>query len=350
MLRSIVRIIVVLTCVWVLADSIFGFENSWILFLARVFSPILFLVSVGGLCIGWLWCARNTEITPFITWPYALLITIACAAPTLRSLIFLPHTLPPPPTSTSDTAPLRLLNFNILGFDDLSPALLLEIAQRNPDIVTLQEVNPAVAETLNTHLASTYPCQVMDPAAGSWGMGIISKHPCTPIPISHSGNWVGKPQVVAVEIAPQKKVVIANVHAIHPHASLQPDPRNGPTPLTTLSQTVRAREHAIEQVLEVLRATGGGASIIAGDLNATMRNSVYEKIRSAGYTDTWLTKHSLMSGGTWPVLRLANTRLASEVIRIDFVFHSQALQPLLIEQLSPDTGSDHRGLFAIFQP
>jgi endonuclease/exonuclease/phosphatase (EEP) superfamily protein YafD len=348
MLQSILRFLVGAACIWVFLDSLFGFENSWILFLARVFSPFLVAVSVATFVIVCIWrYFILKKYRSLFDWRYILVI-LACAAPTLRSLIVnSTH-----PTSATDIPsqhpPLRLLNANILGFIDLSASLVREVRQRNPDIVTLQEVNPVLAQALHTELGARYPCQILDSIPGSRGMGVLSKFPCTSLPVSHAGNWVGRPQLLAIEIAPGKKVLVANIHAIHPHAFLQPDPRDGPTPPASLSDTISARERAIEEVINAAKTAGETAVIISGDLNATMRNSVYQKIRSAGYHDSWLRQHSFAGGGTWPSPDYLGIQLLGWLLRIDFV-HSSTLRVRSSEVLPASLGSDHRGLAVEFE-
>jgi endonuclease/exonuclease/phosphatase (EEP) superfamily protein YafD len=120
--------------------------------------------------------------------------------------------------------------------------------------------------------------------------------------------------------------------------------------LTGFSQTVKAREAAIKQVLDTIASTGNRSAIIAGDLNSTMRNTVYENIRAAGFTDSWLTSHSFMRGGTWPSLAALSAALPAGIFRIDFVFHSRGLRSIHSELLSSAVGSDHTGLLVVLDP
>jgi endonuclease/exonuclease/phosphatase (EEP) superfamily protein YafD len=349
MLRTILYFGVAVACIWVIADSLFGLENSWILFFVRVFSPLLFLSSIGIVCIACLVSLRwPLTVRPFFSWRYALIV-IACTAPTVRSLVLVHSSTQTLPASPSPSSQLRLLNLNALGFTDLSKVLLKEIEDRNPDVVTLQEVNPQMAEALRTHLSQRYPCQILDPVPDSWGMGIISKLPCSALPVPSDGHWVGKPQLVELRMIGGRKVLVANIHSIHPHAPLEPEPDKQGSLLTSFSQTVKAREAAIQQVLDTIAATSEKSAVIAGDLNATMRNTVYEKIRAAGYTDSWLTNHSFMRGSTWPSLATLGVQLPAELFRIDFVFHSEGLRTIHSQLLSTTLGSDHIGMLVVME-
>jgi endonuclease/exonuclease/phosphatase (EEP) superfamily protein YafD len=147
-----------------------------------------------------------------------------------------------------------------------------------------------------------------------------------------------------------RSVAVANIHAIHPHAVLRPEPDKQTDPLRSLSDTVRAREDGIQQVLEAISALNEISVIIAGDLNATMRNTVYERIRSAGFIDSWLVNHSFINGGTWPSVAPLDLALPSALLRIDFVFHSRGLRTTQSEVLSSSLSSDHAGLLVVLSP
>jgi endonuclease/exonuclease/phosphatase (EEP) superfamily protein YafD len=115
-----------------------------------------------------------------------------------------------------------------------------------------------------------------------------------------------------------------------------------------LTNTVRAREASIENILAAKRGIDASAVLIAGDLNSTMRNSVYEKIRAARFGDSWLTVHGPISGGTWPSRDISGFTFLEWLLRIDFVFHCAALRPLSAELLPESLGSDHRGIVVSF--
>jgi endonuclease/exonuclease/phosphatase (EEP) superfamily protein YafD len=238
------------------------------------------------------------------------------------------------------------LNYNVLGFEDLSPRIIQEISSRQPDIVMLQEVNSQLAKALQENLRSTYPCQLLDPQEGSWGMGTLSKFPCVEMPLPQRGIWIGKPQITKFSLPGSKEILAANMHAIHPHIALQRS--SGARGWLRMTDTIRNREATIEALLNELTATRIPAVIIAGDLNATMRNRIYENITHAGYVDSWLESHPVSSGGTWPVPGLGGTSLLAEALRIDFIFRSSSLRTKSVALLPNSIGSDHRGMMATF--
>jgi endonuclease/exonuclease/phosphatase (EEP) superfamily protein YafD len=252
----------------------------------------------------------------------------------------------PAPPLASASSSLTLFNYNVLGFEDLSSRVVQEISSLQPDVVTLQEVNPELAKALQDNLRSKYPCQLLDPKEGSWGMGTLSKFPCAELPAPQRGLWVGKPQITKITLPQNNELVIANIHAIHPHVALQRGA--GAFGWLRMTDTIRNREETIKTLLNELRATDISNVIIAGDLNASMRNKIYQTVLNSGFVDSWLELYPASSGGTWPVPGIAGTSFLSGTLRIDFIFRSRTLRTKSIELLSESIGSDHRGMFAAF--
>jgi len=339
MLSKIALFCFVVVCGWAIADASLGLEHSWVLYLHRVLAPLSFaFVFLAGLVVFSFKGFRKRCI--IFIWALALL---TCFAPLARSFYLFPVASGPVATSN---ARLRVLNFNALGYTDLAAQLIAEIERQQPDIITLQEVNPKLAHALQTKLSLTYPCQQLDPAEGSSGMGILARESCSPVSFSTHDAWVGKPQLVQVSRPGKRPVLVINIHAVHPHAYFKPVMCC--SAVTGLTDTVRARETSIDNILAARRTVDASAVIIAGDLNSTMRNTVYEKVRSAGFGDSWLTVRGPISGGTWPSLDVTGSSFLQWLLRIDFVFHCAALRPVSAELLPEYLGSDHRGMIISF--
>lgn len=342
MLSALAQLTIIAAALWAIMDAIFNLEHSWLLFVHRTVAPVLLITALGASLASLVWRRNNLSVKLLI---FQLLIVGACAAPVVRSLRSVSTTTSPAPTSSPST-PLRIFNANILGYQDLSEQVIAEIQAQDPDVVTLQEVNPELAGKLSSTLSDTYPCQILAPQPGSWGMGTLSKFPCRQLPLDNPGLWVGAPQLVMLDLPAGRELLIANLHAIHPHVALERESVS--TGIFGLTATVRNREASIHSLLTQLKATPATVTIIAGDLNASMRNRVYEDIRRAGYHDTWLALHPLSTGGTWPYPGLAGMSLLEGLFRIDFIFYSQGLRPTRIELLPESLRSDHRGLIAEF--
>jgi endonuclease/exonuclease/phosphatase (EEP) superfamily protein YafD len=343
MLSALAQLTIIAAALWAIVDAIFNLEHSWLLFVHRVVSPILLVTALGASCASLVSRRKNLSARLLL---FQFLIVSACAAPIVRSLKWSSVATSRPPTSSPATT-LRLFNANILGYKDLSQQVISEIKAQEPDVITLQEVNPELADKLSSQLRNRYPCQRLAPQQGSWGMGTLAKFPCIQLPLDNPGIWVGAPQLVMLDLPTGGELLVANLHAIHPHVALERE--SIPTGIFGLTATVKNREASIRSLLTQLSATSATATIIAGDLNASMRNLVYEDIRRAGYHDTWLALHPLSTGGTWPYPGLGGIPLLAGLFRIDFIFHSHALRPKRIELLPESLGSDHRGLISEFE-
>ncbi len=373
------KLLAVAISLWFLGDIVLGLENSWVLFLYRALAPInlgvvalifglipLVARFIFRLEVGLLRLAARLSM--------ALLVT---GAPILYQLtltnevkVILPAEAPQ----------ITLLNINALGYRDLSNEVVAAINQNDPDIVTIQELNPAVSTKIEGELKSRYPCRILKPADGSWGMGTLAKWGCkeTTANLSEAtiGLWIGPPIVIETESSLGVPLTIANFHAIHPHAGII-DPyleltrgheQLGGVALDYLtgrvSKPIKDRERAFRELLsEIIGASSGKGVILAGDLNATMRNTVYRDILKAGYYDTWLDKHGVASGGSWPAPEFLGSFLGRALglgwlLRIDFVFRSAGIVTKEIRMLSTAAdepgnsargiASDHRGMFVSF--
>jgi endonuclease/exonuclease/phosphatase (EEP) superfamily protein YafD len=363
--------------VWCLGDIALGLENSWILFLYRALAPINLVIAaiIFGLiplALRFIFRHEVRLLKLAARLSIALLVT---GAPILYQLILTNEVkviLPPEAPQTT------LLNFNALGYRDLSSELIRAINSNDPDIVTIQELNPAVSAKIEGELKSRYPCRILKPADGSWGMGTLAKWRCRDttanLAEATTGLWIGPPIVVETESLDGVPLTVANFHAIHPHAGII-DPyleldrgqeRLGGVVLDYItgrvSKPIKDRERAFRELLgEIIGDSSGRRVVLAGDLNATMRNTVYRDILRSGYYDSWLDKHSVATGGSWPAPEFLGSFLGRALglgwfLRIDFIFRSAGLVTKEIRMLSTSAGdnnalgmgSDHRGMFVSF--
>ena len=233
-----------------------------------------------------------------------------------------------------------VLDANLLGPVDLDPGFYDEVARRRPDIITLQELNPSVAERLSARLGSDYPCKALDSKPAVFGMGVFSRYPCAKRDSTHFPPAIGIPQIVDVQLPNNKTVGVINVHTIPPHTLIKHT--RDDSELRQLANAIRERERFVEEVIKTSRAVSTDAVILAGDFNATTRNRVYRLVRQMGLFDSF-SSGGRLRGGTWPGPQFP---LPSWMVRIDFIFHCAGLASLASETLPSGYGSDHRGFVA----
>jgi endonuclease/exonuclease/phosphatase (EEP) superfamily protein YafD len=343
------RIVVFCLTLWAVSDTLLSLDNSWLLFLYRAAAPALLiclLVLAAALGIGRV-IRGPLPSGIFEMWLIALFIS---ALPICYAFKFLPtYRLKIDQLEQSFT----LLNLNSLGFRDLSAKIISEIERHDPDIVTLQEVNPELAKGIEDRLSAKYQCRILQPAYGSRGMGTLAKNPCVERSLSAPGVWVGSPIVTDITLFDTETVTVANFHAIHPHAGpayLYESIRDGDysRALGALSRPIKEREDSINLLLTAVGDTSSRKVIMAGDLNASMRNNVYEQILQKGFKDSWLDLRSPATGGTWPAPAFLGGLGIGWLLRIDFIFRSQNLSTMEIDTLPDYLDSDHRGMLVRF--
>jgi len=232
-----------------------------------------------------------------------------------------------------------VLDANLFGPANVTSDLLQEIVRRDPDIIMLQELNPEVESRLTPLIESRYPCRVLNPQVGTTGMGIYAKFPCTERARQKEYFAAGLPQFVEVALPSGKRLAVVNVHTNPPHVI--PDYLDGEGLFGAMGRTVALREEHARSLLAELTSAPSDGEIVAGDFNMTARNRVYGIMRAGELQDAWGVA-SRIGGGTWPNASVTALRWP---LRLDFVFVSKALVPLLAENLDSAGGSDHRGIF-----
>jgi endonuclease/exonuclease/phosphatase (EEP) superfamily protein YafD len=315
-----------------------NYENNIIIFLANVFAPALLILVIGATVAAEL---LNVIRRKQAQWRERVLRGILLVSLLIPTVVGEVRSHPHRDLSAnSSKSILTVLDANLLGPVDLSAEFYDELARRNPDIITLQELNPSVARLLSSRLGNDYPCKELEPKPGVFGMGVFSKFPCTKRDSSHFPRAIGVPQIVDVRLPNQKTIGVINVHTIPPHFLIKHN-RND-NDLQQLSNAIIERERFVEEVITASRTVQTDAVILAGDFNATSRNRVYQLVRKKGLFDSFAAG-SRLQGGTWPGPQFP---LPSWLVRIDFIFHCGGLTSLAAETLPEGYGSDHRGLVA----
>jgi endonuclease/exonuclease/phosphatase (EEP) superfamily protein YafD len=239
---------------------------------------------------------------------------------------------------------LTVMTYNVNGSNENVDAIVAVIESVDADIVLLQEVNERLADTLGEDLGERYPYQVLDPYNDVRGMGMISKLPLRSTGESLPLQWVGTPQILAVEWA-GKRVRLVNFHIW----------AFGLGPGRMIEINARAREaHALYLIDFVLIAERDGPVIVAGDANATPQSDAYRML-ARWLQDSWTEAgyglgHTIPGGNapgsTWP--QLGGIPVPRWLLRIDYVFHSVGLEAVEAFVTPFDGASDHRAVVVTF--
>jgi endonuclease/exonuclease/phosphatase (EEP) superfamily protein YafD len=164
---------------------------------------------------------------------------------------------------------LTVMSYNVRGTSEDVDASIRLIESVDPDVVLLQEVNDKLAGALRGQLGQAYPYQIVDPYNDVRGMGTISELPMIPTGEKLPLEWVGTPQISALEWA-GRRVRLVNFHmwAV------------GLGPMRYIEINAKAKEaHALYLVDFAQNAANEWPVIVAGDTNATPQGDTYRVLR-----------------------------------------------------------------------
>ena len=311
---------------WLAVHWIYG-DRWWWLFVLNSFAEYLFLPLPLPLV-----AAVITRRRPMVIG----LVGIVVAWIFLYGRLFLP-----PVTWRQATGPqITVMTTNTLGFNSHPEGIISSIRASDADVITLQELNPEIAEAIQQEVVDAYPYQALAPKTGVSGLGVISRYPLEATGIEIEGVWVGGPQIL--EVAWEgAEITLVNFHTIPP----------GPLNPYSLGRTIRERER---QIGALMAFVGGrsGPSIVMGDLNVTDQSAAY-RMMAGSLQDAWVERgwglgHTFpgaaSSGSSRPTW--AGLPVPKWLLRLDYVFCSAHWQ---VERASIgqwDGVSDHRPVVA----
>jgi len=310
---------------WVILTGIYG-DRWWWLFLLNSFAGNLFLLLPLPLAAALITRQRSLMIG---------VVGVLIAGFYFYGNLFLPSFT----DRQMSHSQLTVMTFNILGYNTTHPeGVLSSIRESDAGIVALQELNPEIAKSIQEKLLDEYPYQILDPLAGTNGMGVISRFPLERNPTELTGHWVGDPQILEVNWK-KTNIMIVNFHAIPPGSVINPE---------GLMLTTKERNRQIGELISFVNNLKEPV-IVLGDLNVTEQNDAY-KILGTHLQDVWLEKgwgfgHTFpgaaSAGSSRPAI--AGVPLAPKwLVRLDYIFCSKEWQVESASFGHWDGISDHR--------
>ncbi|MGH2375699.1 MAG: endonuclease/exonuclease/phosphatase family protein [bacterium] len=276
---------------------------SWVLDVLSHFRAHYFLTALGIAALAGITRRARSTLPPGM-----------CAVVNL--VMLMPYYVPPHDvwqgTDASMTAILRVATVNLYVANRRFDLLERFVAEHNPDVLVLVEVNAAWARGLSGPW-SRMPYGVVH-ARRLYGIALLSKHPCARCRVIDPAD-IDSP-VVAAEIPVRgRAVTIVGAHF--------------PVPSTPLSAALMNLQ--VESVGELVK-TLGGDTVLLGDLNTTPWSTYFRRLVTlAGLGDSALGKgvHA-----TWPASS------PSIGVPIDHVLVSSGLR-VIRRSVGPFIGSDH---------
>lgn len=235
---------------------------------------------------------------------------------------------------------VTVMTYNLHADNTNVDGVVAAILAADADVVALQEVGEEMGPLLRERLREAYPNASLTYRSGWGGLAVLSRFPVSPgsgwfVPIS-----LGNPQVLIVH-TPQGDVDLVNLH----NASLPRDVRDWPD---LIPRAVAERE-AVSRSIVAYAARSERPLLVVGDFNTTERSTAYRILRQE-LDDAW-REAGFGLGSTFPGGPESPTpfdlRLPQWLIRIDYVFHSDAFVAKRAWIGEWEGASDHRPVVAV---
>lgn len=282
-----------------------GYDGGWYTLVALALTPY---VAVAGLLLGGLSLALRRW------WAGGVALVLAI----VPAVLVLPR-LSAGEQRDVHGKTLRVLASN-LRYGQGDPKTVVDLVrEQRIDVLNLVELTPRAVEGLTAAgLFETLPYQVLHPAGGASGSGIVSRFPLTEVNLT--GDSAAKQPGAQADLGDGVVLEIVAVHPISPDV----DTPQWESELKDLSRA--AGEH--------------GLRILAGDFNATLDHAAFRTVLYRGYTDAAEDRGEALVP-TWPADH-------TPVVTIDHVVvdNRAAVRDYGVFDVP---GSDHRAVFAEVQ-
>lgn len=231
---------------------------------------------------------------------------------------------------------LRVMAFNIGDQRMTADEVIERVRAENPDLISIEELNPFTAAALNQGLADQWPHQAMDFNAPS--TGLFSRYPLSSAEfVPTEGN---RPYLRAdVDL----NGVMSHVFAMHPSAPDVVFRRN--VPIGINDQRPRAQLVPTAELVRTLT----GPRLMLGDFNMSDQSPGYAQV-TRGLHDSF-AEAGFGHGFTWPVAQSRNTLKRWSwgppfpLVRIDYILHSDEFAAVAAH-VDCGSNSDHCYLVA----
>jgi len=225
--------------------------------------------------------------------------------------------LPVSTRNDTDYVELSILNSNLLLVNTNYQAQLDIIKAQDPDLIAFQEYTPKWHVKMSKALSS-YPHRITQPAEGSFGIGLFSKHPITDGAVEKFSTK----SFPAINADIKINKFNVRVLVIHP-------------PPPTKQRHYRNRNLYLERIAIESKAHDG-AMLVVGDFNSTPWTSHFTKMLKVGRLRDARAGHGFHP--TWP------TPIPTLRVPIDHILVNSKIDVDHFESIHLE-GSDHRNIF-----
>lgn len=228
--------------------------------------------------------------------------------------------------SPPDVEPeLRIASYNtFIQAPDVSHVVELVRAEE-PDLLLVQEVQPARADELRAQLGDTFPHMSFESreAGRIGGTGVLSRYPILEERALEPVSGARPTSIVVVDVG-GRPVQVVSVHLTSPCFAC------GSSALERQGFEAEMRHAEMDAIIAALDP--GLPAILGGDLNSTRRSDPYRLLAGAGFRDPQIEAGS-GPGFTWP-------DGSGPFFRIDWILVRGATPAAA--WVAPPRASDHR--------
>ncbi|OGO58071.1 MAG: hypothetical protein A2V85_13160 [Chloroflexi bacterium RBG_16_72_14] len=209
---------------------------------------------------------------------------------------------------------LRVLSWNLELGSKAAADSVAGIAEREVDLVALQELTPEVAAAIEADpaLGARFPYRILEPRDGVAGMGLLSRHPLV------IGSYSTGPVVLqaGLLLPDGRRLELFDVHPYPPSFSR--------IAIVPVGLETRRRDQDLERIRRMVDELADASSaIVIGDLNATPFEAGFA-ILADGLRDAH-AEAGTGPGFTWRPSSLEVLRMG--LLRMDVVLSGQGLRP-----------------------
>jgi vancomycin resistance protein VanJ len=290
----------------------------------------LWLVDVVAYLLPWLFVPSLLLLPATLICRSRFLISVAVVPLVIFSAIYGHLYLPRWPVRTADPA-FTVLTYNVLYTNEDVDAVADEIERHNPDFFGLRELEPSMAQVLNSRFVERYPYHRVEPGCGFW-----SRYPILSYEAFRLVEGQGACAQQLVLDLDGREVNVLSVHPRSPPVYGIPFSKVlAVLPTEFPNQDRDADLRGLLLRLEEIE----GPLVVIGDFNATDQQGFYSpltrRLHDAHRESGWGMGFTFSD---WPDVGLA-------LWRIDYVFYKSDLVALSAG-VGDYGGSDHRPVIA----
>lgn len=222
--------------------------------------------------------------------------------------------------------PVRILTMNAWHGDADVDRILALVRDRGVDVLSIQEVSPALRESLREgRLDQLLPYSAGEPGETPDGTMLFSRYPLGDARLAGPGhgNWL---------VTADTPLGPLRIIALHPYA-----------PITSGAAWWEGQE--------VIRRTAEDADVLAGDFNATLDHPTMRWLEADGFRSSAVLSNAGLRA-TWPAggLRRVGPIPLPPMVQIDHVMVRTSVWTATFTGFPDVAGSDHRAVLADLIP